>query len=50
MTEMSSYNGGVWTHNYTKLDFQLDSMKHHEAFGSFHVPVQQIMKYVKGNL
>ena len=50
MTEMSSYNGGVWTQNYTKFGFQLDSMKRNEAFGSLHIPVQRIIRYVKGNL
>ena len=50
MTEMSSYNGGVWTHNYTKYGFQLDSMNRKEVFGSVNIPVQRIIRYVKGNL
>ena len=50
MTEKSSYNGGVWTHNYTKYGFQLDSMNHKEVFGSVNIPVQRIIRYVKGNL
>jgi hypothetical protein len=48
MTELSSYNGGVWTHNYTKFGFQLDSMKTNEIFGSVNIPVERIIRYVKG--
>ena len=50
MTEMSSYNGGVWMQNYTKFGFQLDSMNRREAFGSVTIPVERIIRYVKGNL
>lgn len=43
-TEEHGNNEGVWTQRGTKVEFSLDSLSKHEAFGSIYIPIDRIIQ------